>query len=288
MNNDYKSALEKITLSQSEKEKAKALFNKRKKENMRIKKFMKPIAAIAACMAIVLTVGTVTNYFPNKSENNSFVLTVNAKELGTKNTSFVLTNGWAGGMCETEKGGITYNKHFPLKCKGTNISTITYTIKGGVFQITNPVGKSIVVDGKKADNYLSVPSISYSDGKDGDKYSQSEATQYKSFTVDYDRQSADDSFIVIADNTDNWSKDKQKNIKALDFKWDKASIQEEKEVYDLLTDNLSLTCTVTYKDGSTESKDIVITNKIVKLSEINKDIPAEKDGDTVAMAYSIK
>lgn len=302
MENNYKNALDKIKLSETEKDKAKALFYERKEEKRMKKKMVKRVfisTAIAASLAIVLTVSTVIpmlkrsfdNTFGSTVSNNSFSLTVHAKEMTKTGKVFLDEYRTASNIAwDTEDGGIVFGFVFPVECKGKNIDTITYKIENGVFVITNPKGKSVVIDGERVINRLDVPEHSKEDlRKDISTY---EYEQYKSFTVKYNNQLNNKTCIDVADTSDIWSKEKLSEYKKFgcDIYSIRGSVKKEKQVWDFLTKDLGISCTVTYKNGSTETKNIVISNEIARLSEIAGDdkIPKKKDHEVVAKCFSIQ
>lgn len=116
-----------------------------------------------------------------------------------------------------------------------------------------------------------------------------EFRQYKSFTVKADKQTNENTLIEIVNTTDVWSKERLTEYKNLKYNWGKASINDEKELLDLLVKDFDITCTVKYKDGSTETKKVKINNKIMRPSEAGeKNIPKEKDKEMLFELFSIK
>ncbi|MDE7422770.1 MAG: hypothetical protein K2N51_03625 [Lachnospiraceae bacterium] len=302
MENNYKNALNKIKLSESEKDKAKALFyevkDERKPKRKVGQRLFKPVVAIAASVAIILTANTVIpmlknsvgDTFGNIVSDNYFSLTVCAKELTKTGKVFSDKYQSASDIAwDTEDGGVVFAFDFPIECKGKNIDTITYKIKEGAFMISNPKGESVVIDGEKMKHNLILPEHSKEDlRKDIFTY---ELDYYKSFTVKYNNQLSDETCIDVVGTSDIWSKEKLSQYKKLgsSIYSMRGSLKKEKEVWDFLTKDQGISCTVTYKDGSTETKNIVISNEIVRLSEVcNDNIPKEKDCETVARCFQIQ
>ena len=293
MNSDYKSALDKIHLEQEKKQEMKQLF---RKNNMGRKiKFIKPAVAVAACMALVVGISQIGSNSATKTNGNGFSIMVNAQTLTPGDASIDDANGFDGGMCGDENDGdFSYSVEFPVSCKGTNIEKITYSIKGAVFQVTNPAGKNIIIDGTKVSKRLNVPG-----GYIGEADSKLDETgyddfQYTSFTVDYKKQSDEKTYISIANNSKYLSKEQQNKLKNLDAF--NGSLKEEYQVYSELYKNVEISCTVTYSDKTTEVKKIKVSPKIGKPSDLNsnddylkkeKENP-EKDFDMVYTVYSIK
>lgn len=306
MNKNYKNAMDKIKLEESEKEKAKALFHEMdnvKEKPIRARRLLKPTVAIAAILVLVFAVNAILPTVQSNNPSctlteNSVTLTAYAKEL-TK-TEKVYSDDYASTssiLCGTDDGGISFAFEFPVECKGENIDTITYKINNGAFQISNQKGNSVVVAGEEITEELNVPSsskrgttasenvtdvagetaISGVDSPDTSIENKEkedlvfEFEEYKSFTVNYENQTNDTTCINVVDSSDIWSNEKVKQYKALNYDISGSSVEEEKEVCDFLTKDLGITCTVTYKDGSTETKNIVVTNDIVTLSDVIED-----------------
>lgn len=300
--NQYKSALDKITLRQSEKDKAKALFSavqEERKNDMSIKRLWKPAVILAAGLALVIAAdaiipamqrgeGNGSKHMVTETVNNYFAVTAYAKELTRTGKVYFEDYASLGGAFDTgaDNRGISAALEFPIECRGENIETITYAIREGAFCISNPPGESVVVEGEKLTKKLDVPYRSMEDERNDVLTYQME--QYHSFTVRYDHQMTDQTCIDVVNTLDVWSKEKKKEFR--DKGWDMfdCSLDQEKEIYDFLTRDLGITCTVTYKDGSTETKNIVISNEVVRLSEVMKEtLPPEKDIERVIPCYRI-
>lgn len=302
MLNHYKSALEKIKLEEEEKNKAKALFfwkdEKEEHNSIKVKKILRPAAVIAAVMALLLLAGIVIPDLKNRvgdtddsaAASNDFTIIVYAKELSE--TEAVCPDRYEsgnGGMSIGERGQIGFEFQFPVECKGKNIDTITYAIQNGVFQITNPVGCSIVVSGEEAAEQVLDASTTFMPGAE-EEFDESnyEVRQYQSFTVDYNCQKDDRNYIVVVDSSDFWDQEKLKQYESFDYDICLSKdIEKEIKIWDFFTKDLGITCTVTYKDGTDETKKIVVSNKIVMMSEL-QDIPKEDDWGLIFRCFSIR
>ena len=310
MKDQYKRALDKIKLSDSQKEQLKNLYyaeSKERKYHMK-KRILRPVAVLAACLALVVAAGTVVPMLQSRwgassntaddsaKTDNYFAITAYAKEL-TK-TGKVFPDKYASigsAMCgDGRTKQISFAFEFPVECKGKNIDTITYAINEGAFQINNKKGQNIVIDGKKQTKEMNVPGTLKGVDEKEDEDLDYETNQYKSFTVKYGKQTNKTTSIEIVDDSDTWSKEKlsqykEKGIYQMIFGKSR-EIEEEKEACDYLLKDLGITCTVTYKDGSTEMKNIVVSHEIVKPSEVLKDeeIPEVKDQETVGRYFSIQ
>ena len=64
---------------------------------------------------------------------------------------------------------------------------------------------------------------------------------------------------------------------------------EKNQLSNLFTKNLGITCTVTYNDGSTDTKNISVSSEIVKPSDVlDEEIKESENYETVAMFFSIE
>ena len=280
MNNDYKSALDKINPAEEKTAEIKELFKSR---NMKKRLYIKPVVAVAACMALAIGVGSLGNAWNKGNQGmspmNSFSIEVNAQTLDYKNGVGIFdTRGIGGGMSEGDKGAVGFDKEFQVTCSGDNIKEITYSIEGGVFNISYDKSDNIIIDGEKVDHPLNT---TWTVCKDAN-----ESAQYKSFTLDYNKQTAKKTYIAIANSSDNLPKAQFEKIKKLSRYM--GEVAKKKEIYDEFYKDISITCTVTYNDGATESKKIGVSAKICKVSEVIKDIPKEKDGDTIIAVYKLQ
>ena len=135
------------------------------------KRYFKPIAAVAAVLAVAIATGTVLSIIGHKS--NPFVLTAGATELNSEtyievgNLDFISqTSNWGGKECKLQGGKLISDKNeaytlywfegefnLGIQCKGENIESITYTVNNGHF----------LVD----DSYEGCISYSFSDSPEG-------------------------------------------------------------------------------------------------------------------------
>ncbi len=303
MDNNYKNALDKIRLANSEKEKARNLFYeietqnlKGRSGNMKANKFIKPVLAVAASLIVILAGNILisglhekqNHITENNTSGNSFSVTAYAKEI-TK-TGKVFPNTMASlnhAIGWDSNGRINFSFLFPLECKGKNIDTVTYKIKEGVFEISNPAGKSIVIHGEKPDTERKFTSRIIAAGLGDDKEAGYEFNQYKSFTLDYNNQTNDKTCISISDVSDLWSSEKKNEAKR--FINGQMGNYEKNQLSNLFTKNLGITCTVTYNDGSTDTKNISVSSEIVKPSDVlDEEIKESENYETVAMFFSIE
>lgn len=285
MNSDYKSALDKIHLEQNKKEEMKMLF---RKGNMKRKSnYFKAAVAVAACMALVVGVSQVGSLTAEKTKShNSFSIQVNADTLEKGNAALKDTKGFAATLCG-DKGNVKYSVEFPVSCKGTNIDKITYSIKGAVFQVSNTSSDNIIMAGKKVSAPLNLPGAvaGASNNKDEEFY----VNQYKSFTVDYNKQNSKETCISIAYDSKRLSEGQRNIIKNIDVFSEKSTLEDEMNLYKQLYKNVEIKCVVTYKDKTTETKTIKASSKMEKASATNEMTNNPKgDDDMVYTVYSLK
>lgn len=283
----YKQTIEKMTLPDSEKEKAKRLFHEadRKRKPRTLTKFVKPSLAVAAACAIILAGN---NVIPNLSRitntasetetsENSCTLTVYAQEL-KKDEKVILKNlddmSSYGSMHDYTNKVLTYNYEFPVKCKGKNIKTITYSIDGpAYFEHRYPQGHSILTDGKEADLPSALkeklekekPYRDFSDLYENGKRLEYETQEYQSFTVDYKRQHGDYNEIEVNFRSDLVDQKKQqKFLKQYGKLFEQLIItaEEEKQIMDFLFNDVVITATITFEDNSTEEKLICLKTEL--------------------------
>lgn len=174
MNNDYKSALSKIHLDDMKKEQMKQLF---KKKHMNKKnKIIKSVVAAAAAVAIVVGTVSVGKMLGVKQDDSeSFTLQVNAKEMKRADQVDVPDDYvYEVSLSGDDGDAVTYDTSFPITCKGKNIRTVTYSIQGAIFTVTNPINERIVIDGQKPDEDIWIPA-----GYNGMSKVKKEAHQYK-------------------------------------------------------------------------------------------------------------
>ena len=166
--------------------------------------------------------------------------------LGEKDIGYVL--------CEGEDGTVSYCVGTHFFCEGEDIESITYSINEGAFQIVEPKDFTIVKAGEKYEGALNTGLIGgIDDETTGDDLSVT--NNYKSFTVSYDNQMNERTWINICGVTnENWDDlfGKDKNLE------DRVAGIEK------LVDNVVITCTVQHADGSVGESQITIGGGTVK------------------------
>ena len=281
MNNDYKSALSKIHLDDMKKEQMKQLF---KKKHMNKKnKIIKSVVAAAAAVAIVVGTVSVGKMLGVKQDDSeSFTLQVNAKEMKRADQVDVPDDYvYEVSLSGDDGDAVTYDTSFPITCKGKNIRTVTYSIQGAIFTVTNPINERIVIDGQKPDEDLWIPA-----GYNGMSKVKKEAHQYKSFTVDYKRQESENTLISIGYNSKVYSKERLYEIYCKYHSKAVFTPEGLAEVYKEFYRDVVIKCTVTFNNGKTATKEITVSAK----PEVNENGDGSITGDngTVVTCYHVK
>lgn len=277
----YKRTFDDIILEDAEKDKVKALFlqaDLRKEDTkMKTKKRIQEAAVCAAALAVILLANMLYSTSWRQGTQNCFTVLAYAREL-TKGGEVYSTEyeSKSSGICGSGDD-VNFGFGFPVKCEGKNIDTITYSIQNGIFVITNPAGESIVVRGQEPEQYLEVMETFHypvqeqepqedADGLRSIVLPDYEVKQYHSFTVDYEHQDDVMTVVSVADTSDSWEGEKLNQYKAFGYNLDREhSPEEELEIRSFFTKDMGITCTVTYKDGTTETKNIEVTNKLVNV-----------------------
>lgn len=265
--NIYNEALSKVKLNETQKQSLKELYQfkeysgKGEKMVKNRRSFRYVVAAVLVVALMVCGVAT-TGIFTQK-ENRDFALCVNAKELTNKNAVLLDTSEQAkafGSGWKATVGGVDYYVSFmSLNCKGKDIETVKYSINKGAFRIISSNENDTILSSEKYQG----PSF------EKNMYEKEHDNFYycSSFTVDYNKQPTlemwenDQLMIDIIGKTKHYDDVDNDYLTAhkTDITPDEAnydSIRKQKIMFDKCFENLIITCTVTYKDGSTSSKNI--------------------------------
>lgn len=252
--------------------------NMNRKHNER-KKVLKPVIAFAACVALVVVAGTTSSSTKDTDTNlmstidNMFTLRVKAAELEKGNPVAYFSDGtsdsWA--FCGTEEGNVSYSIRTPFTCEGKNIESITYCINKGAFQIVEHQNNSIIIQGEKYKGELNVPTLGGEEEPDGTYVSN--VNYYTSYTVAYDEQTRDTTWINICDECAVTEEDWE-----LIF-GNQSTNKKEALFMDKVFDGVTITCTVNYEDGSSKSAEISLSGRVMTNEEagVQAENPKEKD-----------
>lgn len=297
--------------AQIKKGRAKTMENKTKLSRVhgrhsKTKKYMKTAIAAAACIALITGVGNSNyikkegndsiskkNYDYNGSndktvlnslvQGNMFTMTAYAQEL-EPGKPVPLTNVGSSGrssvICGDEYGNVSYCISTEFLCQGENIERVSYSINQGAFQIIQPVNNNdrIIMDGQLYNGELNTGNIG--GGVDEtveilpDLY---ETKLYQSFTLDYNKQNAADTWINICNECPDGGE-------ILDMVWgDMSTLEEQNEGINQLLDYPIITCTAYYTDGTTASVNIEVSSRVMTYEEAgenygNEEIPGDTKG----------
>lgn len=196
-----------------------------------------------------------------------------ALETGKPVAVSVSGNGSKGIVLGTTDQGnpINYCIGLPLLCEGENIETVTYRINNGAFAIVQPKDDSIVTDGVLYDRTIHTGWIggNYDEEADNDELPNYEQVYYKEFTLDYDRQTDEDTTISIAN-------ERPYDAGIFDAVFPSGNsdpslaLTKEKDALNQLLDHTVITCTVRYADGAEQTADILVSCDIVPVHYENE------------------
>lgn len=262
----YRKALNKTTPSQKAVSKAKALYDSpavtyEKAGNITELKPKKKSHAykgvIAASLAVALTLGAIfgsgmltTGNTDGTQPRYGFIITANAAEITHEQPASItlddgaMNYGYGGDFGEPV---FDYNTVFPIKCEGTNIDTITYSISNSAFQIAY-LDNSPVLSGTELENTLNV-------GSHSPKAHNGETTyikQYSSFTLSYDNQESDNFAIDIVGLTNLSSEDHDIMFA------DDPNVEEEVKFFNNLLKSTVIDVAVKFNDGTIQNEKILI------------------------------
>lgn len=236
------------------------------KKAKRGKTVRRTCAAVAACAALVVAAGSWYAGQPVESseiavqdgEKHSetipkpFMLTAKAAETGeriemTKGKPVAVTtedaDSWVLGG--NEDGTWSYCFNLPFQCEGENIDSVSYSINRGAFQVVELEGTSIIASGKEAEEPVNSGLIGGSDYE----AIPTTITYYTEYTLDYDRQESDATWINMVRDDIKFS---DPDLPQRENKSD----EDVKKVFDELFGDAMITCTVHFTDGTSETIEI--------------------------------
>ena len=221
----------------------------KKKGRRNMKKIVKSVVAVAACCALVIAGGAAIGHFGEK-ESNPFTVHVMAKELKEGEPVYIgeyTSNSY--GLTGWVDGKVGYIVTMPLTCEGKNIESVTYRIKNAAFSFLE-TGDSIIVDSEKYDG--DTTEIGFDGAKEELLEGASSGSNYiSSYTVNYEKQTSDTTWINICGNHEL----SEQEYKSACGEYD---AEKTAKMFDKLLEDVVITCTVNFKDGTTSTKDVVI------------------------------
>ena len=255
------------------------------KKAKRGKTVRRTCAAVAACAALVVAAGSWHAGQPvEQSEiaaqdgeehaekiSKLFMLTAKAAETGkriemTKGKPVAVTtedaDSWVLGG--NEDGTWSYCFNLPFQCEGENIDSVSYSINRGAFQVVELEGTSIIASGKEAEEPVNSGLIGGSDYE----AIPTTITYYTEYTLDYDRQESDATWINMVRDDIKFS---DPDLPQSENKSD----EDVKKVFDELFGDVMITCTVHFTDGTSETIEIepgVVITTAMKNGEEYRDV----------------
>ena len=275
----------------------KVLTMKRTKKRFNIKL----ASAMAACLVAAIACAAVFGGFGKGTSENSFFLVANASEATgdevkkINNSDFTAvgqfkSTGGAMDLTENTANNVSEDFRMDLKCVGDNIDTVTYSFNNS---------KVFIAD------YLSDRLVSYT-GKDDEfhnmniSYDGHPTHCYDSVTTKYDNQLSWGSkweIMTYIENSPEYAEVIENYLKfdrtGLDIR-DAVTCDLYKgyieEYYKALLDNTSVKVTVTYRDGSSETKVVMLTRVVSSVGTrvSNEDTSEEYMAYTFEIGVSAK
>lgn len=244
------------------------------------KRYYKFLASAAVCAALIAAVwisdgigdrsGSDLQVKDDSGENSDnsvnsvlsdidrmFTLRVQAAELEAGNPVPLITGGKSPSyVMGADDEEISYCISVPLTCEGKGIESVTYSINKGAFQIVQPENEDerIIVSGQLYSEEMNTGWIGgdYDEENDGLPSRPYEAVLYKSFTLDYERQSDEYTWINICNS-------RPYDEEILNLMWgENAAVGDKSNGINKLLDHTVITCTVHYVDGTEQSADIQV------------------------------
>ena len=255
-----------------------------------MKKIMKRVIAIAACVVLTLSSSYALDYLniekqnnvqkqngelvtSHKNESNTFKIMAYAAEITRDNAIPIKMNNDAyGGSymgADEAKGIMYYCINLPLLCEGENIRNITYSINKGSFQIVEPADSTYLIDyveyvSSDIDHVGGDINFGMVGGSDDGELDASSSPKEKvlyldSFTLDYDKQTGSDFWINIGNVVPNMKE-------AIDLKWNSDdSPENHQKAENMLLSDVQIRVTITFEDGTQSTKMIGLESIIIDL-----------------------
>lgn len=192
-------------------------------------------------------------------------------------------NSWVFGGDDVDGSVVDYCISIPFTCVGDHIERITYSINNGAFQIVQPENESIIVDGQLYEGELNTGSIGgdYDEENDGLPSRPFETVLYRSFTLDYSRQTDEDTWINICNN-------RPVSREVFDAIWGEGkSLEDMNHGIQQMLDNTVITCTVQYSDHTSQAVDIKVDSKIMSCEEAGEE-PKYEGEESVYITFELQ
>lgn len=212
-----------------------------------------------------------------------FTLRVQAAELesGHPVPIFPGSNSQGSHVLGVDDEEITYCINVPITCEGEGIESVTYSINKGAFQIVQPKNEDerIIVSGQLYGEEMNAGGWiggDYDEENGGLPSRPYEAVLYKSFTLDYERQSDEYTWINIC-NACPYDEE------IYDLIWgENATLEDDSNALNMLLNHTVITCTIHYADGMEQSADIQVGSQVM-----TKDIGDGKTAENIVITYEL-
>lgn len=230
-------------------------------------KKLKSAFAVAACLVLVIAASAITGQFINRTKDGEngtvaskdpFAIIVEAAEITEDAPTYLgdsLSNAF--GFTGWVDGKVGFVMEMPVSCKGENIDSITYGIEGGEFSILE----------RSEDEHIIMESHEYKGdvGEVGlDDLGAGSACKYiSSYTVTYENQRGNDTFINICGNQEVTEED-EKYLRLND------NPQKKAQVYNKIFEDVTIICTVHFKDGTEQTKRVGIGSEVMSYEEFSR------------------
>ena len=226
-------------------------------------KKLKSAFAVAACLVLFIAASAVTGQPWDKKNGKTvaskdpFAVIVEAAEITEDNPVYLgdlLSNTF--GFTGWVDGKVGFVMEMPVSCKGENIDSITYSIEGGAFSILEcSKDEHIIID---SDEYKGdVGEVGLDDLGAG-----SACKYVSSYSVTYENQKGNDTFINICGNQEATEED-EKYLNQID------NPQKKAQVYNKIFEDVTIICTVCFKDGTEQTKKIGIDSEVMSYGEFS-------------------
>ena len=254
--------------------------------------WMRPASDVAEIPSLVSDAAEIPSDIDMVSTNeDTFTLAIMGAELEKDkpvqlvSDSSLITEKYAGDwMIESrEGGGVDYCINVPFTCQGNNIKNVTYSINNGAFQIIQPVGESIIVDGQIYDGELNTGMIGGFDDEsiDGVPVPAYETLFYRSFTLDYQKQSDEKTWINICNECpDNGE------LESMIFGY--TTLENNNLGIQKMLNHTVITCTVNYTDGTSKSADVLVNSCIMTCAEAGAEIKEDPDREEIFITFELQ
>lgn len=192
-------------------------------------------------------------------------------------------NSWVLGGDDEHGNVVDYCISMPFTCVGDHIEKVTYSINNGAFQIVQPENETIIVDGQLYEGELNTGMIGgdYNEENGGLPSRPFETVLYRSFTLDYNKQSDAYTWINICNNR-SVSED------IFDALWgDGKSLEDMNQGMQQMLDNTVITCTVEYSDHTSQAVDIRVGSKIMSCAEAGEE-PKYEGEQSVYVTFELQ